>query len=69
MRQCPYQDTACAQYLANARELSAGLASRIEEHYCLGTFRVCSRYRAAEDNELMRNPDLPPWASVPARRA
>ena len=69
MRQCPYQDTACAPYLANTRELSPGLASRIEEHYCHGTFRVCSRYCAAGRNELMRAPNLTPWASVSARQA
>ena len=66
MNQCPYRIQMCAPYLSDARELSAGLADSIEEHYCRGSYEACGRYRLARTGLTDDLPDVAPWTDVTA---
>lgn len=69
MNECPYLNGPCSAYLDEARELSAGLAERIEGVYCRGHFSTCSRYRAARNVRLSSQPNLAPWSNRTCGRA
>jgi hypothetical protein len=60
---CPYhRKPECSAYLEAARDISYRLADRIEDHYCNGDYRTCSRYKAAEEGTLSNRQDLAPWS-------
>jgi hypothetical protein len=66
---CPYyRKHPCSAYLEDTREISEQLADRIEDHYCNGDYRTCSRYKAAEEGTLSSRQDLAPWSEPRSAR-
>lgn len=54
----------CSTYIEAAGEISSSLAERIEDNYCNGDYRSCSRYQAAQHGTLVSEPDLAPWSDI-----
>lgn len=64
MSDCPYLKTDCSDYMQEAQALSIGLAARIQEHFCQGDYKACSRYQMGKDGLLAANPDVHPWSQL-----
>ena len=62
MIQCPYRRDTCGRYLAELRQLSEPLASRVDDTYCHGRYKACRRFEAAEQGKLGDHEDLAPWS-------